>query len=329
MLHLTAPVSLRASAAGTVTAISTFAGITPEACANEAGPRWYQLYAADRNAARASIQRAKAAEFEALVVTMDSPTMGNRKRDSGTAAAELSLRNAFRLAPQVVTHPRWFARMAVRTVTALRSSPAPAGPTRPRSQTSGGTSQVHDGHAVPQRVSPFTWADLEWIRAEWSGPLLVKGVLSGHDASQSVELGADAVIVSNHGGRQLEGAPATLTVLPEIVDAVGSRVDVLFDGGIRRGSDIVKALALGARAVMIGRPYLYGLAGAGEAGVARILEILRSEMVRTMQLMGCHDIATLDASWLTTSDAFAPSFASSQLAHSLPNHLKRFRSKDT
>jgi isopentenyl diphosphate isomerase/L-lactate dehydrogenase-like FMN-dependent dehydrogenase len=128
--------------------------------------------------------------------------------------------------------------------------------------------------------------------------LLVKGVLSGDDAVRAADAGADSVIVSNHGGRQLEGAPATLRVLPEVVEAAGNRLEVLLDGGVRRGGDVAKAVALGARAVLIGRPYLYALAAAGEPGVERMLEIFRTELSRTLTLMGCHSVSDLDRTWL-------------------------------
>jgi isopentenyl diphosphate isomerase/L-lactate dehydrogenase-like FMN-dependent dehydrogenase len=147
-------------------------------------------------------------------------------------------------------------------------------------------------------TAPPTWADIEWIRKRWTGPLLVKGLLTGEDARRAVDVGADAVVVSNHAGRQLDGAPATLRVLPEVVDTVGAEVEVLVDGGVQRGSDVVKALALGARAVLIGRAYLYGLAVGGEAGVARVLQLLRADLNRTMRLLGCPSVADLDRSWV-------------------------------
>src|SRR5207253_5616434 len=143
-----------------------------------------------------------------------------------------------------------------------------------------------------------SWKDLAWIRDVWHGSLVVKGVLTGEDARRAVDQGVDAIVVSNHGGRQLDGAPATLRVLPEIVRAVDGGIEVLLDGGIRRGSDIAKALALGARAVLIGRAYAYGLAAGGEAGVARAIEILRTELVRTLKLLGCASVAELDGSWI-------------------------------
>ena len=135
--------------------------------------------------------------------------------------------------------------------------------------------------------SVVTWADFGWIRDAWNGPMLVKGVHTADDARQALDAGADGVVVSNHGGRQLDGVAATLRVLPEVLDAVGGRTEVLIDGGIRRGSDIVKALCLGARAVLIGRAYAYGLAAGGQVGVARAIDILRTDMIRTMKLLGC------------------------------------------
>src|SRR5207245_3352176 len=169
----------------------------------------------------------------------------------------------------------------------------------------------------PFALSPFvnslfdpavTWKDLEWMRRLWKGPLAVKGVMSAEDARLSVEHGADAVIVSNHGGRQLDDAPGSLEVLPEVVDAIGPRADVLLDGGIRRGADMAKALALGARACMIGRPYLYGLAAAGQAGVADAIRILLAELRRAMALMGCKRIADLGRACLrpATDGAMPP-----------------------
>lgn len=146
--------------------------------------------------------------------------------------------------------------------------------------------------------SVVTWDDLKWIRQAWNGPIVIKGVHTIEDARRAVDEGADALVVSNHGGRQLDGVPATLRVLPEVVAAVGDRIEVLLDGGIRRGSDIVKALCLGARAVMAGRAYAYGLGAAGGAGVSRAIDILRADLVRTLKLLGCASVAELDRSYL-------------------------------
>jgi L-lactate dehydrogenase (cytochrome) len=152
------------------------------------------------------------------------------------------------------------------------------------------------GAALEQ--SMVCWDDLRWIRQAWNGPIVVKGVHTGEDARRAVGMGADAIVVSNHGGRQLDGVSATVRVLPEVVAAVGSQTEVLLDGGIRRGSDIAKALCLGARAVLAGRAYAYGLGAAGGAGVTRALDILRADLVRTLKLLGCASVAELDRSYV-------------------------------
>jgi L-lactate dehydrogenase (cytochrome) len=143
-----------------------------------------------------------------------------------------------------------------------------------------------------------TWSDLRWMRDAWQGPIVVKGIHTGDDARRAMDAGADAVVVSNHGGRQLDGVPASIRALPDVVAATDGRIEVLMDGGIRRGADIVKALGLGARAVLVGRAYAWALAAAGGPGVARAIEILRTDLVRTMRLLGCPSIAALDRSYV-------------------------------
>ena len=152
------------------------------------------------------------------------------------------------------------------------------------------------GRALEQSV--VSWSDFAWIRDLWKGPIMVKGVLTSDDAHRAVDAGASAVVVSNHGGRQLDGVAATLHALPEVVSAVGDRIEVLVDGGIRRGGDIVKAMCLGARAVLVGRAYAYGLAAAGEAGVQRAIDILQTDLVRTLKLLGCKSVSELDRSYI-------------------------------
>jgi L-lactate dehydrogenase (cytochrome) len=147
--------------------------------------------------------------------------------------------------------------------------------------------------------SAVTWDDLDWIRKEWKGPIMVKGVHTAEDARRAADRGVDGIVVSNHGGRQLDGVAATIRVLPEVVAAVGDRIEVLLDGGIRRGSDIVKALSLGARAVLVGRAYAYGLGAAGGAGAARAIDILRTDIVRTLKLLGCSSVRELDRSYVS------------------------------
>jgi L-lactate dehydrogenase (cytochrome) len=155
---------------------------------------------------------------------------------------------------------------------------------------------VDVGSALARAV--VTWEDLRWLREIWSGPIIVKGVLTGDDARRALDEGAAAIVVSNHGGRQLDGVSSSLRALPEVVAAVNNQVEVLMDGGVRRGGDIVKALCLGARAVLIGRAYAYGLSAAGQAGVARALEILRDDIERTLQLLGCPSISALNSSFV-------------------------------
>ncbi|MGA8103789.1 MAG: alpha-hydroxy acid oxidase, partial [Candidatus Acidiferrales bacterium] len=152
------------------------------------------------------------------------------------------------------------------------------------------------GSALARAV--VTWEDMRWLREIWKGPIVVKGTMTGDDARRAVDAGAAAVVVSNHGGRQLDGVSATLRALPEVVAAVNNQVEVLMDGGVRRGGDIVKAICMGARAVLIGRAYAYGLAAAGQAGVARALEILRADVERTLKLLGCPSISALDGSYV-------------------------------
>ncbi len=277
--------------AGTVSVLSTVAGTPAAALSREPGPRWFQLYAAGRDAADDLMGQASAAGFEGLVVTIDTPALGLRDRDVRNGVGgpiRLGARSAARLGPQIVARPGWSLRM-------LR---------RRTQRTDAGTGALAAGGravgfpTVAMLASPFGWDDIARMRGRWSGSLVVKGVLTGDDAVRAADAGADAVVVSNHGGRQLEGAPATARVLPEVVDAAGDRLEVLMDGGVRRGGDVVKALAIGARAVLVGRPYLYALAVAGEPGVERLLDIFRSEIARTLSLLGCPDVAELDRSWL-------------------------------
>lgn len=284
-----------AKRAGTISVLSTVSGSPPEALSGEPGPRWFQLYAADRAIADGLIRRAVETGFEGLVITIDTPALGKRERDARhgiSGSFQLNVRSATRLGPQILVRPGWSLRMLRSSMKTLKRAPLPGGAPE---------GAVSSAGAVAMLASPFTWDDVAWIRKRWDGPLIVKGVLSGEDASRSADAGADAVVVSNHGGRQLEGAPATLRVLPEVVDAVSGRIEVLLDGGVRRGGDVVKALATGARAVLVGRPYLYSLAAAGEAGVDRMLEIFKADMARTLSLMGCHAVSELDPSWLERS----------------------------
>jgi L-lactate dehydrogenase (cytochrome) len=296
-----------ASDAGTVYTLSTLSGSTlEEVKAASAGPVWYQLYlCGGHDVARASIERARRAGFSALVVTVDTPVAGLRERDVRNGTKELLTRRIWSMlpfVPQFLARPRWLAGfLADGGLMTFPNVVLPGGP----------MPYADVGAALEQSV--VCWQDLRWIREAWIGPVVVKGVHTGEDARRAIDHGADAIVVSNHGGRQLDGVAPTLRVLPEVVAAVNGQTEVLLDGGIRRGSDIVKALCLGARAVLVGRAYAYGLAAGGGPGVARAIEILRADLVRTLKLLGCASAAELDrsfvdlpADWL----AAAPSRAS-------------------
>jgi isopentenyl diphosphate isomerase/L-lactate dehydrogenase-like FMN-dependent dehydrogenase len=243
-----------AAAAGTIMCLSTLAtaGAAEVAEAAPGAPRWYQLYwHPDRGITRAVVEEAADAGFAAIVLTVDLPVLGNRERD---------LRTGFTVPDELVP-----------AFTKTASHAAAAG------------SEVLGWMVDPS----LTWSDLEWLRSLSDLPLLVKGVLTAEDAVLAVEHGCAAVVVSNHGGRQLDGVRASLDALPEVVEAIGERCEVLVDGGVRRGTDVVKALALGARAVLVGRAVLWGLAHDGQAGVERVLRLLRAETELALALTGC------------------------------------------
>ncbi len=288
--------SRAAGEAGTIYALSTLSGCKLEDVRSATrGPAWYQLYlVGGRDVSSATIARARAAGYSALVVTIDTPVAGLRERDVRNGTKELLTRRLGPMFPyvwQFLARPGWLASFLADG--GLMSFPNVMLP--------GGAMLYADvGTALEQSV--VTWRDLRWIRDLWNGPIVVKGVHTADDARQAVDAGASAVVVSNHGGRQLDGVRATLRVLPEVLAAVGDRTEVLLDGGIRRGSDVVKALCLGARAVLIGRAYAYGLGAGGYAGVARAIEILRADQIRTMKLLGCASVADLDRSYVDIPD---------------------------
>ena len=239
----------------------------------------------------AALIRARAAGYAALVVTIDTPVAGLRERDFRNGMKQLITRKLgpmLPFIPQFLMRPGWLAGFLGDG--GMMNFPNVVVPGE------GAMAYADIGAALEQ--SMVSWQDFRWIREAWSGPIVVKGVHIGDDARRAVDMGADAVVVSNHGGRQLDGVPATLRVLPEVVAAVGDRIEVLLDGGIRRGSDIAKALSLGARAVLVGRAYAYGLGAAGGAGVTRAIDILRTDLIRTMKLLGCGSVADLDSSYV-------------------------------
>jgi len=281
-----------AGKAGTAFILSTLSGTRLEEVKSAStGPGFYQLYlCGGRDVALATIARARAAGFSALVVTIDTPVSGLRERDFRDGVKELLSFRPFTMLPfvgQILARPRWLAGfLADGGLMNFPNIVLPGGP------------MPYADVGAALEASATSWEDLGWIREAWGGPVVIKGVHTADDARRAVDAGARAIVVSNHGGRQLDGVAPTLRVLPEVVAAVGERVEVLLDGGIRRGSDVVKALCLGARAVLVGRAYAYGLAAGGEAGVGRAIGILRADLVRTLKLLGCPSVAALDASYV-------------------------------
>jgi L-lactate dehydrogenase (cytochrome) len=286
-----------AGQSGTAYILSTLSGTPMEQVrAASKGTVWYQVYlCGGRTIATGMLERVRAAGFTGLVITIDTAVAGMREKDLRNGIKELIGRGPSMLPylPDMLAHPRWLAGML--SDGGLMTFPNVMLPEGPMAYADVG--QTLEDSAV-------CWNDLKWIREIWNGPIMVKGVHTAEDARRAVSEGADALVVSNHGGRQLDGVPATLRVLPEVVAAVKGQIDILVDGGIRRGSDIAKALCLGARAVLVGRAYSYGLAAAGEAGVARAVEILRADLVRTMKLLGAGSVAELDASFINVPPTF-------------------------
>lgn len=286
-----------AGEAGTAYILSTISGHKLETVKSATkGPAWYQLYLlGGREAAEAGIDRARAAGYSALVITVDTAVAGMRERDPRNGMKELlgeSFLAKLPYLPEILAHPRWLAAfLADGGVPRLENIVLPG---------QGPMKLVDVAAALVDAV--VTWDDLRWIRKVWRGPIIVKGILTAKDAERAVDEGAAAVVVSNHGGRQLDSVSATIRALPEVVSSVNGRMEVLMDGGIRRGSDIVKAICIGARAVLIGRAYAYGLAAAGESGVTRALQILKADMERTLRLLGCPSVTALDRSYVELPD---------------------------
>jgi L-lactate dehydrogenase (cytochrome) len=249
---------------------------------NTSAPFWFQLYVMrDRGFIERLIDRAKAAKCSALVLTMDLQILGQRHKDIHNGLSTPPKLNAHSIW-QMMQHPLWCAGMLGTKRHTFRNIVG---------HVSGGHDLASLSVWTASQFDPaLNWADVAWVKERFGGPVIVKGVLDPEDAISAVNHGADAVIVSNHGGRQLDGAPSTIRVLPEIVDAVGKHTEVYLDSGIRSGQDVLKALAYGAKGTFIGRPMLYGLGAGGEAGVTRVLDIIRKELDITMALCGERDI---------------------------------------
>lgn len=260
------------------------------------GVKWFQLYPWGDDALwRRTLERVKSAGFSALVVTVDSLTNGNRERDRRNRFA-----HNVTLTPRTIIdgmlHPRWLLQVWLRGVPRFENLLETLGP-------NAGVNEVAAFTRSAKRPD-MTWDDLARIRKIWSGPMLIKGVLSAEDARKCVSIGVDGVVVSNHGGRQLDGAITTLEALPRIADAAAGKLTILADGGLRRGSDVVKALALGAQAVVLGRAPLYGVAAGGQQGVKLALQILHDETVRVMSLIGCGSVGDLNTGYLSDAQSW-------------------------
>ena len=279
-----------AEACGTRLVLSTSSSWSIEEVADGTeADHFFQLYPRGNDMTKSLLQRAEDAGYRVMFVTVDVPVLGNREgeRKKGMGVPPvLTPRRAL----NVARHPRWVRDLFVHQRMSGRNLVGQKG-------MRAAMRSVDAQNEIMAQAS-LSWDDVAWIRDRWSGPLYLKGVLDARDAQHAVRMGFDGVVVSNHGGRQLDFAPAALKMLPEIVAAVGESAEVLLDGGVRRGTDIAKALALGARAVLVSRPYLYGLAVAGERGVEDILNILDEELRRTLTLIGAQSVHELDASWL-------------------------------
>lgn len=287
-----------AAAAGMPFVLSTASNARLEEVAHASGTQWLQLYVmSDRSIAEQLVRRAHRARYAALVLTVDVPLSGYRERD---------VRNGFRLPFRptpgtllnMCRHPAWLFRIA--------RSGMPQFPNIAESAEASGSPQVQAALLARALDRSLVWESLAWLRKLWDGPILIKGLLHHADARKAMQYGVDGIIVSNHGGRQLDAAPATTTVLPQIMNEVGHRMPVFIDSGFRRGSDVVKALALGAKAVFIGRPLLYGLAADGEAGANAVLRLFADEVTRTMTLLGASRIGELGAQNLMAANSAEP-----------------------
>ncbi len=256
---------------------------------------WFQLYLLkDRGMNRALLQRARAAGAKVLVLTVDTKSQGPRERD---------VRNGFTVPPRITLRSAFDALRCWRWVLDVALGPSVTFANL-KDLTQGGQDVVTVTQFIADKYDlAYDWEALEWCKSEWQGPVAVKGILSPEDAKRAVQHGANGIIVSNHGGRQLDGAVSSVTVLPAIVEAVSDRADVILDSGVRRGVDIVKALALGARACMAGRPFVYALGALGEDGMRRAIDIFKAEIEKTLTLLGCASVQALQRGYLQEAGA--------------------------
>jgi L-lactate dehydrogenase (cytochrome) len=280
-----------AAARGTIYTLSTMSVLSIEEVARQApGPLWFQLYVwRDREITRSLVQRARAAGYRALVLTVDTAVLGQRERD---------VRNGFTIPPRVTVSNLVDTLQKVGWIRDILGGPKVTFGNFASTGALGGDAVSLAAFTTKQFDPSVTWRDLDWFRSLWDGPLALKGILTAEDARLAVEHGVEAIVVSNHGGRQLDYGPSPISVLPEIVEAVAGRAEIILDGGVRRGSDVVKALALGAQACMVGRPYLWGLAAGGQAGAEQAIQMLHDEIDRCLALLGCPKVTELDRSYV-------------------------------
>jgi (S)-mandelate dehydrogenase len=273
---------------GTIFSLSTASNVSLETASTAStGPKWFQLYPwGDRTVQARLIERARLAGYKALIVTVDSLVAGKRERDLRNGFSH-ELRFSPRLLVDALVHPHWLVH------TWLRGGGMPRFENVAEFLAPGATASALAEFTRSQRNAGLCWDDIAWMKVQWNGPLLVKGVSCAEDVEPARRAGVDGLIVSNHGGRQVDGAPASLDVLPEVAAAAGHQMPVLLDGGIRRGSDVLKALALGARAVLLGRATLYGVAAAGLPGATSALSILRDELQRNLALVGLSGVGAV------------------------------------
>jgi L-lactate dehydrogenase (cytochrome) len=281
-------VARAAARSGTFYSLSTLSTHSLEDVATATcGPKLFQLYIfKDRGLTRELIERCKGAGYSALCLTVDAAVRGKRERELRNGLG-VPLKLSFSGLASVASCPTWFLRQARRGPLSMPNIAA-------RASSRGLLEETR--YIGEQLDASVSWKDVREMAELWGGPFALKGVMSVDDAQRAIDVGATAVIISNHGGRQLDGAAATLDVLPEIARAVGDRVEVILDGGIRRGVHVLKALARGAKACSVGRPYLFGLGASGEQGVSKALDILRAELVNAMKLCGCTDVTRIDGS---------------------------------
>ena len=283
-------VAKAAAEANLVYTLSTLSSVSIEDVREAGGPRWFQVYCyKDRKLSRDMIRRAKQAGYTAMCLTVDAHVGGNRESD---------FRNGLTIPPKPnlktilssAKHPPWLWGMATSEPVTLANLAS--------SQT--GIKETFSllKYTSEQLDLSLTWDDIAWIKEEWNGPFIIKGILNVEDAKRAIAVGADGIVISNHGGRQLDHTPATLDLLPEFVASVGHQCKIFVDSGFRRGTDVIKALALGASACMVGRAYLFGLSAAGEAGVTKAINLLQSELHRDLKLLGCRSVNELNSEYI-------------------------------